>query len=297
MTKPDPRLHPYKDDLAAEKLRGKVDASLFVKAETHCVIKHSALLHKNPDPHSMMVSEALFAERFDVYDTQGDWCWGQLQTDDYVGWCHAGNLQTLTKDTPQPTHRIKTPRTHLYPYPDIKAPPLCALPMGAQLTLGSETQGKGTSRQFAEVTETGFAQNKTGYILAHHATPLAHKTEDWVAVAESFLHSPYLWGGRTAEGLDCSALVQLSLQAAGIASPRDSDMQEKALGTEIDISAQLERGDLVFWKGHVGIMLDDKKILHANAYAMAVSIDTLSHLIERLGSKENMPVTSVKRLL
>jgi len=130
-----------------------------------------------------------------------------------------------------------------------------------------------------------------GYL---HQLHLAAAEKDFVAVAEHFLGVPYVWGGKTAAGLDCSGLIQTALQAVGKAAPRDTDMMEKALGDAVSLSG-LRRSDLVFWKGHMGVMLDETRLLHANAFHMAVAIEPLAEAIARI-EKVAGPVTSIKRL-
>jgi cell wall-associated NlpC family hydrolase len=133
-----------------------------------------------------------------------------------------------------------------------------------------------------------------GFLPASHLAPLDHRETDFVAVAERFLGTPYLWGGKTNYGLDCSGLVQLALTACGIRCPRDSDMQERALGALVDMK-NLRRGDLVFWKGHVAIVRDPKTFLHANAFHMAVAVEPIAEAIARIAGAGS-EVTSVKRL-
>ncbi len=180
-----------------------------------------------------------------------------------------------------PTHKVSAPRTLAFPGPDIKLPPMIALPMGARLAIARQDE------RFA-VTANGW------HLPAVHLAPIKARLPEYVAVAEEFLHAPYLWGGRTSLGLDCSALVQVSLQAAGIACPRDSDMQEMALG-KLSSLGELRRGDLVFWKGHVAIACDGENLLHANAHHMAVAIEPAAEAIARIKAAGS-DVTSVKRI-
>ena len=173
------------------------------------------------------------------------------------------------------------PRTLAFPGPDIKLPPAAALPMGARLAIARQDE------RFA-VTANGW------HLPIAHLAPIKARQADFVAVAEEFLHAPYLWGGKTSLGIDCSGLVQVALQAAGIACPRDSDMQELALG-KLSSLGELRRGDLVFWKGHVAIARDSETLLHANAHAMAVAIEPAAEAIARIKAAGS-DVTSVKRL-
>ncbi len=210
------------------------------------------------------------------------WAWGQLDHDQYVGWLPSGALMA---DIAAPTHRVSVLRTFLYPGPSIKLPPVAALSLGSRVAV-SRLQGD-------------FAITPQGAVYAPHLAPLDAVEDDFVAVAERFEGVPYLWGGRTSLGLDCSGLAQVALGAAGVAAPRDSDMQEKALGRPIDVGptlAGLRRGDLVFWKGHVGIMRDAETLLHANGHFMLVTSEPLAVAVARIAAKEGGPVTSVRRL-
>jgi cell wall-associated NlpC family hydrolase len=171
-------------------------------------------------------------------------------------------------------------RTFVFPGPSIKLPPVMMPPLGARLTVVREQER--------------FAVAQIGFLPAGHLAPLAHREADFVAVAERFLGTPYLWGGKTNDGLDCSGLVQVALNACGIACPRDSDMQERALGTRID-ARSLRRGNLVFWKGHVAIVRDETSLIHANAFHMAVTIEPIAQAIARI-SAAGSEITSVKRL-
>ena len=185
-----------------------------------------------------------------------------------------------------PTHRVAALRTHAYPGAAIKLPPRMALSLGAQLTI------VGRDGDFA-VSEDGL------YVWSRCLAELGAREPDPVAVAELFLETPYLWGGRTSEGVDCSGLVQTALMAAGVASPRDSDMQEATLGEPIaidDPSAPLARGDFVFWKGHVGIMRDPVTLLHANGWHMKTVSEPLAQARDRIAANGGGKVTSVRRL-
>jgi cell wall-associated NlpC family hydrolase len=225
-----------------------------------------------------MLTEALMGERVTVYETDEDgWAWGQLVNDSYVGWLPAAVLLT---PGPAPTHKVAALRTLLFPAPSIKLPPAEALPLGARIT-GVREHGS-----FA-VTSAG------GYVPRRHLVPIAAAETDFVAVAEKFLGVPYLWGGKTSLGLDCSGLLQIALTACGMICPRDSDMQEAALGKPAKL-AELERGDLLFWKGHVAIARDSTTIIHANAHHMMVAVEPVAEAVARIKAAGSQ-VTSVRR--
>jgi cell wall-associated NlpC family hydrolase len=178
---------------------------------------------------------------------------------------------------------VRVPRTFVYPRADIKVPPLSWLPMGAQVA------GRTHDERFV-VTETG------GFVIARHVAPIGAHAGDFVGAAESFLHVPYLWGGKTGIGLDCSGLMQVALAAAGRPAPRDSDMQERELGVLLNDDRALRRGDLVFWKGHVGVMRDGETLLHANGHHMQVASEPLAEARARILARDGGDVTAIKRL-
>jgi len=278
----DPRTTPARADLAAQHLEGKVGAARYVEGRVCEVIEPQAPLRREPRPDAPLDTEALKGERATIYETNAEgWAWGQLATDNYVGWLPAN---ALAAPGATPTHKVTALRTFVFPGPSIKLPPLEALPLGARVVV-TRTQDR------LAVIQSG------GYIPAAHLAPIDVSATDFVAVAERFLGVPYLWGGKTALGLDCSGLVQVALAACGIAGPRDSDMQEQALGTPVAAAklSDLTRGDLVFWKGHVAIVCGRANLLHANAFHMAVAIEPIADAVERIrGAGSEM--TSVRRI-
>jgi cell wall-associated NlpC family hydrolase len=236
----DPRLYAFRPDVADARLRGKTDAARFVEGVERRVATPSAPL-KCDSGANALDTELLLGEVFRVFDEADGYAWGQSPTDNYVGYVPADSLGPMT---PEPTHRVTVLRTFIYPNADMKLPAVAALSLGSRVALGEEVEARGT--RYARIVGNATA------IVAAHAEPIDAPPEpDFVAVAEGFLNVPYLWGGRTSLGLDCSALVQLSLMAAGKVAPRDTDMQRDLLGAPIDggLEAELRRGDLVFWPG------------------------------------------------
>jgi cell wall-associated NlpC family hydrolase len=275
----DPRINAFRPEIAAAYLQGQVEAARFVEGERCEAIEPVAAMRRAPSHEAQQVSEALLGERVIVYETNDEgWAWGQLETDGYVGWI---SDNALARPGPTPTHKVTALRTLGFPGADIKLPPMAALPMGAAVAITRQDE------RFA-VTAAGL------YLPAVHLAPIKARQPDFVALAEKFLGTPYLWGGKTGLGVDCSGLVQVALQAAGVACPRDSDMQELALGKPVS-PGELRRGDLVFWKGHVAIARDGETLLHANAHHMAVAIEPAEAAIARIKATGS-EVTSVKRI-
>lgn len=276
----DRRVTPARPDLAAASLRGRIDAPAFAEGRSFQIVEASAPLRRAPMPEAPLETEALFGETATVFDESEGWAWAQLDRDLYVGYLPLVALGPLS----EPTHRVAALRTHAYPGPSIKLPPRFALSLGARVTVAR------LDGDFA-VTPDGL------HIWGRHLADAETHEPDFVAVAERFLETPYLWGGRTSEGIDCSGLVQTALSAAGVAAPRDSDMLE-ALGEPLAIegSAPPVRGDLVFWKGHVGIMRDAQTLLHANGWRMKVVSEPLEQGRARILTSGGGDVTSLRRL-
>jgi len=272
----DRRLTPARPDLAAAHLKGKVEAARFVEGTVYNLVRGRCSRRAAPDSNATLETELLRGERFTVYEEKNGWGWGQAAFDGYVGYAHMTSLG----DVVTPTHRVIGLATPLLTAPDVKSAAHDLLPLNAKLKVEKETGN--------------FVRIDGGFVAARHLAPLGFAAPDWVAVAERFLGSPYLWGGRTHAGCDCSGLVQASLEAAGIAAPRDTDLMQAGLGTAID-GGDLKRGDLVFWEGHMGVMRDATTLLHANAFHMEVASEPLADAIARI-AKVVGPVTAVKRL-
>ena len=279
---PDPRLNAYRADLADARLEGRVAAARVVDGWPGQVRVAVAHVLGAPDAGEALTTQLLFGETVRVFEEHEGWAWVQADVDGYVGYVAAA---AISRTVATPTHKIVALSTPAMARPDVKSQPLVDLAFGARVTIEREDNGFG-----------GLAIG--AFIPLPHLVAIDAREADFVAVAERFLGTPYLWGGRTRAGLDCSGLVQTALRATGFEAPRDTDMQQAALGAPVTHGPtfdSLRRGDLVFWRGHVGIMTDDAHILHANGFHMRVVVEPLAETVARIkaiGSE----VVAVKRL-
>lgn len=278
----DPRVNAFRADLAAAALKGVVNAPRFADGNATTVRRGVAPLRTAPELGAALNTQLLFGERFTVYDERDGWSWGQSGLDKYVGY-----LQTelLDRSTFDPTHRVAGLATPLLPAADVKRAAIDLLPMNAKVGV------VGADNHFSKLEDGRF-------VYAAHLVPVSNRCADWVSAAEDFLGVPYLWGGKTNAGCDCSGLIQTALEMGGVSAPRDTDMMEAVLGAaheSRDDFGGLQRGDLIFWKGHVGVMLDATRIVHANAFHMRVAIEPLGEAADRIAKSEG-PIRSIKRL-
>jgi len=261
----DPRLLLVQGDVAAASLEGTVAAARFVPTRRHTVAAPAAPLRREPRLEAEQMSQLLFGEAFDVLVEEAGFAFGQAGRDGYVGWV---DLDLLIAGAGQPTHRVKALRTYAFTEPSIKV-----LPDGLY-SLNCLVEVEAREGRFVKARHGG-------WFVADHLAPLGEVEADPVDVALRFLGAPYLWGGNESLGLDCSGLVQQALRACGIACPRDSD-QQMTLGEALEAAEPLQRGDLVFWRGHVGFVSGEDTLLHANGHHMAVVAESLEGAIRRI---------------
>lgn len=281
----DPRLTPAKGDMAAAHLRGEVAASQYITGQAMQVIASSSALRGELDCQAPQLTELICGEPFVVYEDVGGWAWGQSGFDGYVGYTLRN---ALAPDRLSPTHMVTALFAHLYAAPTVKAGARKLLPMTARLHID----------ELSEDGRYAHDADSDSWVSARHVAPLEALDDDPVAVAEKFYASPYLWGGKTAAGLDCSALIQIAFSRTGVLLPRDSDLQLVAcrrMGCEID-PANARRGDIAFFPGHVGIMMDPETLLHANATHMAVTANPLEDVIGWTAKDSATPFFGLYRL-
>ena len=290
--RPDPRRHAWRDDLAAESLRGVVDVPRYASGERRQVMAGAVPLRKVPNLGNGLETELLFGEIVTVFDTTDGWAWVQAERDRYVGYVPGS---VLSVEIVTPTHCVRATGTFLYPTPDIKTPPVSHLSLNSPLAV-------------LEIRDRFAALKSGGFVIAHHIAALDQPARDFVDIAERFDGTPYLWGGRTRTGLDCSGLVQLAMDAAGFDCPRDTDMQRDEVGTAVDVPPPLlapksdmadvdglARGDLIFWPGHVGIMIDSHMLLHANGHHMSTVVEPVIDAAVRILKQTSHAVSAVRR--
>ena len=279
MSLADPRLTLARPDLAAEDLEGVAPAARYAPRQHLAVTAPNAALRKAPDPAAEQLDQLLYGESFDAVERQGEFWWGQARRDGYVGFVAA---EALAAALARPTHWIRALRTFAFAEPSIKSRGVGPFSLNALVAVEAE------DGDFARAADGG-------WFWRAHLAPIGLGLEtDPAAVAERYLGAPYLWGGRDSLGLDCSGLVQQALYACGHACPRDTD-QQQSLGHGID-AGELARNDLVFWRGHVGMMLDSARIIHANASHMAVAIEPLDEALLRIEAKGYDAPTAYRRL-
>lgn len=272
----DRRLNAFRADLADRRLEGKVEAAAFAAGRPAHVRVPVLDIRRAPSPDSGIDTQLTLGQDVLVFDEDEGFAWVQALGDGYVGYV---NSNGLAEGASRATHRVAAPRTFVYPAPDLKTVPTAALSLGSLVEIVG----------FEERRGTGYGVLPSGEaVIARHVRPAADPLADYVAVAEELLHTPYLWGGATAFGIDCSGLVQLAMRMTGRQVLRDSDMQGATIGAPVD-GGDLRRGDLVFWKGHVAIVTAPDTIIHANGHTMTVALESLPGAVSRIGYLYGQP--------
>jgi hypothetical protein len=276
----DRRLHAFRDDLADLALKGRVDAPRFVAGEERQISSASAPLRRAASAEAEQEAEALFGEHMKVFDERDGWAWVQSRRDGYVGYCQSECLSSVLWDS---THVVAVGRTPLFSGPGLKHPVKDFLHMESAIEVLD--------------IEQGYLRTRQGWVFAKHVCPPQQHQRDYVTTALLFLGVPYVWGGRSSYGLDCSGLTQLVMQRAGVEAPRDTDMQERSglMGAELDLDAPLRRGDLVYWKGHVAIAIDERRVVHATGHHLAVCVEPLEDIDARAQAESGKGITAIRR--
>lgn len=273
----DSRITLARPDLAAASLKDVVQAESYADPVAHQVAGVITNVRVTPRVDAATLTQMRLGEIFHVLDVRHGWAWGQVEADGYVGYVEAAMLSSTTME---PDCKVQVLRSLVFSKPALKANVINHLTYGARGTVEAR------DGRFVRLA-------RAGWIIADHLAPLDVLESDWAAIAERYLGAPYLWGGKGSLGLDCSGLVQVALEGVGVQVPRDSDQQEASIGAPLSVGddlAGLERGDLVFWKGHVGLMLDAERLLHASGHHGAVTIEPLAEAVARIG-----PQTSARR--
>lgn len=272
----DRRLTAANDRVADTALKGQIDAPRYVTPTPATVAQPVTDLLRAPGgPRDRQL---LTGWDVDVFDRHDGYAFVRSHRDGYVGYVAEGALAPPCDQT----HRVSARSTHAYSSPDMKSAETCTLSYGAQVRMLSQTDK--------------FIETPLGHIPRPHLSPIDAPEPDPVAIAERLVGTPYLWGGNSAFGIDCSGLVQAALLGCGIPCPGDSDLQEQTLGASIPADAPLNRSDLIFWKGHVAMVVDHQRLIHANAHHMAVAYEPIKETIARIKAQGDGPVASVKRL-
>lgn len=275
----DPRTHAFRPEIAGAALRCRVNSANFAGPIVHECNVERATVYVSPELRSEACSELLFGNRFHAVASEPNWLWGWCGHDHYIGYVRSSAFERSVRP---PTHHVIARNGLRFDAPSIKSQVRGRLPLGALLGL-NEAEGLFLS------------DDKGGFVHRRHVAPIGDYASDPVDAALRLLGAPYLWGGRTGEGIDCSGLVQIALGLCGIAAPRDCDQQMAALGEEIDL-AEAGPGDLVFFPGHVGMMVDATGLLHANAFWMTTLVEPLADVLARLAPLHERPVLAVKRI-
>ena len=273
----DPRLTPANEIVACSTLKGKIKHSNFVDAKNYQINVPFADLLGTPD--GKRNRQLIYGSKVKYFGENSGWAFIQNIYDSYVGYVPQNTIVPETEKT----HIVTVPLAHIFLEPNIKSKNVEMLPLAAKVT--------------GEVFENGFLETALGWISVSQLKSKTELPKDPIEVSKLLENAPYLWGGNTSLGIDCSGLIQISMLLCGLACPGDSDQQMNTLGQNLDIGSPRKRGDILFWKGHVAWALNERQILHANAYHMTTVIEEAKEAIERIRKQEDNSLIAHKRLI